>query len=86
MTGLGSVDAYNLVTEWNAATPVSNVVPSCNPDPVYQQAPDANGFSWDFTLTLNETAGVGTSFTDFTSQRHQLRLADCQFLWHFHNS
>jgi uncharacterized protein (TIGR03437 family) len=66
VTGLGSVDAYNLITEWNAATRESNVVPSCNPDPVYQQAPDSNGFSWDFTLTLSETAGVGTSLTDFT--------------------
>jgi uncharacterized protein (TIGR03437 family) len=66
VTGLGSVDAYNLVTEWNTTTPVSNVVASSNPDPVYQQAPDSNGYSWIFTLTLNETAGVGTSFTDFT--------------------
>jgi uncharacterized protein (TIGR03437 family) len=66
VTGLGSVDAYNLVTEWNAATPVSHVVASSNPDPVYQQAPDSNGFSWAFTLTLSETAGVGTSFTGFT--------------------
>jgi len=66
VTGLGSVDAYNLVTKWNAATPASNVVPSSNPNPVYQQAPDSNGFSWAFTLTLNETAGVSTSFTDFT--------------------
>jgi uncharacterized protein (TIGR03437 family) len=66
VTGLGSVDAYNLVTEWNAATPVSNVVPSSSPNSVNQQAPDANGYSWLFTLTLNERAGVGTSFTDFT--------------------
>jgi hypothetical protein len=66
VTGLGSVDAYNLVTEWDAATPASNVVASCNPNPVYEQAPDSNGFSWDFTLTLSETAGVGTSFTGFT--------------------
>jgi uncharacterized protein (TIGR03437 family) len=66
VTGLGSVDAYNLITEWNAATPVSNVVASCNPDPVYEQAPDSNGFSWPFTLTVNERAGVSTTLTDFT--------------------
>lgn len=66
VTGLGSVDAYNLVTEWNAATPVSSVIPSASPNPVYEQAPDSNGFSWAFTITLNETAGVSTSFTDFT--------------------
>jgi subtilase family serine protease len=36
VTGLGSVDAYNLVTEWNAATPVSQVIVTCNPNPVNQ--------------------------------------------------
>jgi uncharacterized protein (TIGR03437 family) len=66
VTGLGSVDAYNLVTNWNAPTPVSNVIPSCNPDPVYEQAPNSQGFSWTFTLSLQETAGVGTSLTDMT--------------------
>ena len=66
VTGLGSVDAYNLVTEWNAATPVSNIVPSSTPNVVYEQTPDSNGFKWLFTLTLNNTTGVSTSFTDFT--------------------
>jgi uncharacterized protein (TIGR03437 family) len=72
VTGLGSVDAYNLVTEWNAATPISRVVVSCNPNPVNQQAPDSNGNSWLFTLTLNETAGVGTSITGFTANSTSL--------------
>jgi len=66
VTGLGSIDAYNLVTEWNAATPESQVILSCNPDPVNQQPPDSNGFAWAFTLTLTEAAGVATSLTDFT--------------------
>jgi uncharacterized protein (TIGR03437 family) len=66
VTGLGSVDAYNLVADWNSPTPVSDLVPSCTPDPVYEQAPDSNGFSWPFTITLSETAGVGTTLTDFT--------------------
>ena len=66
VTGLGSVDAYNLVTEWNAATPESRVILSCNPNPVNQQPPNSNGFVWAFTLTLTETAGVATSLTDFT--------------------
>ena len=65
VTGLGSVDAYNLVTEWNGASPDSNVVPSCNPDPVYEQQPDAQGYSWFYTINLNETASVGTTLTGF---------------------
>lgn len=66
VTGLGSVDAYNLVTEWNAATPISQVLASCNPNPVYEQSPDSEGYSWTFTLSLQETAGVATSLTEFT--------------------
>lgn len=66
VTGLGSVDAYNLISNWNARTPESNVVLSCNPSPVYQQTPNAQGFSWLFTLSLNETAGVATSITGLT--------------------
>ena len=66
VTGLGSVDAYNLVTEWNVATPQSNVVPSCAPDPVHEQPPNAQGYSWFYTISLTETAGVATTFTGFT--------------------
>jgi uncharacterized protein (TIGR03437 family) len=67
VTGLGSVDAYNLVAEWNSGAADSKVVPSCIPSPVYQQAPDSNGFSWSFTLNLQETAGVSSTLTDFTA-------------------
>ena len=63
VTGLGSVDANNLVTEWNAATPKSEVVSSCTPNPVDQQPTDAKGESWFYTILLTETAGVGTSLT-----------------------
>jgi uncharacterized protein (TIGR03437 family) len=66
VTGLGSVDAYNLVTEWNAATPQSNVVPSCTPDPVYEGQTNSQGYSWFYTIGLTETAGVGTTLTGFT--------------------
>src|SRR5579871_1681521 len=41
-TGLGSVDAYKLVTKWKIATPQSKVTISSNPAQVAQQAPDAN--------------------------------------------
>jgi subtilase family serine protease len=66
VTGLGSVDAYNLVTGWNAPTPISQVLASCNPNPVYEQSPDSEGYSWTFTLSLQEAAGVATSLTEFT--------------------
>jgi uncharacterized protein (TIGR03437 family) len=66
VTGLGSVDAYNLIANWNAPTPSSNVVLSCSPNPVYQQPPNSQGYSWLFTLSLTETAGVGTSITGLT--------------------
>jgi len=36
------------------------------PDPVYQQAPNANGATFSFTIQLNETAGVATTLTGFT--------------------
>ncbi len=36
------------------------------PNPVYQQAPDANGATFSFTIQLNETAGVDTTVTGFT--------------------
>src|SRR5258708_29422731 len=32
VTGLGSVDAYNLVAEWNSGAADSKVVPSCTPN------------------------------------------------------
>jgi uncharacterized protein (TIGR03437 family) len=66
VTGLGSVDAYNLITEWNAATPASKIVPACTPDPVYEQQPDAQGDSWFYTISLTETAGVATNLSAFT--------------------
>jgi len=47
-------------------TATSKVVPSVTPDPVYQQAPNANGATFSFTIQLNETAGVDTTVTGFT--------------------
>ena len=66
-TGLGSPDVYNLIHAWtsNVATD-SSVVVSIDQNPVFQQAPDANGNQWAFTLTLTEEAGVGTTLTGFT--------------------
>jgi len=44
----------------------SAIVPSVNPDPVYEQTPNANGYSWFFTLTLTDTTSTGTTLTGFT--------------------
>jgi uncharacterized protein (TIGR03437 family) len=62
-SGLGSVDAYNLVHQWTTATATQAVVvPSVGQDPVYQTGDN----TWAFTLTLTEEAGVATTLTGFT--------------------
>jgi uncharacterized protein (TIGR03437 family) len=66
-SGLGSVDVANLVHQWSSAPPVNSaVVPSIDQNPVFQQAPDASGNSWVFTIGLQEEAGIGATLTDFT--------------------
>jgi len=47
-------------------TATSAVTVSETPNPVYQQAPDANGVTFTFTVQLSETAGVATTVTGFT--------------------
>jgi hypothetical protein len=49
-----------------APTATSAVTASVTPNPVYQQAPDANGATFDFTIQLSETAGVATTVTGLT--------------------
>jgi uncharacterized protein (TIGR03437 family) len=44
----------------------SAVVPSIAPNPVYQQTPDADGYSWFYTVKLTEIAGVATTLTGFS--------------------
>ncbi len=63
-SGLGSVDAYNLVHSWTTQSTVgSAVVASIDQNPVFED-PSTN--SWSFTLTLSEEAGIGTTVTGFT--------------------
>lgn len=47
-------------------TATSAVTLSVNPNPVYQQAPNANGATFSFTVQLKETAGVATTITGFS--------------------
>ena len=66
-TGLGSVDAYNLIHQWSTQLPAkSSVVPSIDSNPVYQQAAGLSSNPWRFTLTLTEEAGVPTTLTGMT--------------------
>jgi uncharacterized protein (TIGR03437 family) len=44
----------------------SAVIPSVVPNPVYQQAADADGYSWFYTVRLAEIAGVATTLTGFS--------------------
>ena len=66
-SGLGSPDVYNLIHAWTSdAATYSAVVISIDQNPVFQQAADANGNQWAYTLTLTEEAGIATTLTGFT--------------------
>jgi uncharacterized protein (TIGR03437 family) len=47
-------------------TTASAVIPSIVPNPIYQQAPDADGWAWFYTVRLAEIAGTTTVLTAFT--------------------
>jgi subtilase family serine protease len=55
-------------TTLNLGSPASTskVVLSVTPNPVHQQAPDAGGATFAFTIQLKETAGVATTVTGFS--------------------
>jgi uncharacterized protein (TIGR03437 family) len=44
----------------------SAVIPTITPNPIYQEAPDAQGDTWFYTIQLTEVAGVGTTLTGLT--------------------
>jgi uncharacterized protein (TIGR03437 family) len=44
----------------------SNVVASVWPNPVFQQAPDADGYNFSYTVRLSEIAGTAATLTVFT--------------------
>jgi len=41
------------------------VAVSAQPSPVYQQAPDADGFAWQYRLELADTGGLPSTITEF---------------------
>jgi uncharacterized protein (TIGR03437 family) len=66
-SGLGSVDVARFLNQWSSQPAVSSaVVVTANPNPVYQQSPDAQGNRWTTKITLTEEAGIGTTLTGFT--------------------
>jgi hypothetical protein len=66
-TGLGSIDIAKLADQWSTSKSnpktTSNVVPTVDPATVYQQDPDANGYTWPFTVHVAETGGAPTRLT-----------------------
>jgi len=63
--GFGASSGSVTVT-LSVSTVPSRVVPSVTPNPVFQQAPDADGYSFFYTLRLSEIAGNATTLTGFT--------------------
>jgi hypothetical protein len=63
--GLNGSSGTAIVTVTQPASRAA-IIPTSVPDPVYQQPPDADGYTFFFTLTLTEVNGVGTSLTKFT--------------------
>ncbi len=67
--GLGSLDVTQFIQNWKSAAPSGPVVvASLDQNPVYQGAAESCGTasSWNFLLTLQETAGFATTVTSFT--------------------
>jgi hypothetical protein len=74
VTGLGSIDIANLFENWSPTKAptqaASTVTLSVDPTPVVQQARDADGFSFFFTVNLTETGGAPTTITSFSIDRN----------------
>jgi hypothetical protein len=76
VTGLGSIDAVNLIENWSSARSntqgSSAVTATIDPSPVYQQAADEDGYAWFYTIRLSETAGIPTKLTNFAIDGYDL--------------
>jgi len=51
------------------------IVMTATPNPVYQQPPNSGGFTWFYTVQLNEVAGVPATLTSFTIDGSPLTLS-----------
>jgi len=63
--GFGASSAFATVILGVPTVP-STVVPSVVPNPVFQQTPDADGYTFFYTLRLSEIAGTAATLTGFT--------------------
>lgn len=61
MNGSSATEIVNVTLPAGRAA----IIPTSVPDPVYQQPPDADGYTFFFTLTLTEVNGIATSLTKF---------------------
>jgi uncharacterized protein (TIGR03437 family) len=61
-----SASSGSVTVTLSVSTGPSHVVPSVTPNPVFQQAPDADGYTFFYTLRLSEIAGNATTLTGFT--------------------
>ena len=85
VTGLGSIDAAKLLENWSAAKSnpkgSSVVTAMIDPSPVYQQAPDDDGFAWFYTIRLSETGGVASKLTALLNRRLRFERVYCRLVW-----
>jgi len=76
VTGLGSVNIANLFDSWavTKSTPkkTSIVGLTIEPSPIYEQAPDSDGFPWFYTLKISETGGAASTLTGFSIDEYDL--------------
>jgi uncharacterized protein (TIGR03437 family) len=61
-----SASSGSVTVSVSIPTVPSYVVPSVTPNPVFQQAPDSNGYTFLFTVRLSEIAGTAATLTGFT--------------------
>ncbi len=62
---MGTALPQSVVVRLQHTVTRSSVNASITPNPVYEHAPDPEGYSWSFKVRLSETAGVKTRFTRF---------------------
>ena len=67
-TGSNSVNGSTGSVHVSVSVPQagSAVVPTVTPDPVYEQKPNADGYSWFYTVTLTDKTSTPTTLTGFT--------------------
>jgi uncharacterized protein (TIGR03437 family) len=61
-----SASSGSVVVTVSVPTVPASVVPSVAPNPVFQQAPDASGYNFYYTVRLSEIAGTAATLTGLT--------------------